>query len=322
MRTYEIGQNDADQRLDRYLQKIFPKASASYLQKRIRQKRIKINKKRAQAGDPLRLGDQVQVYLYEEELKPLEEDQRIPHSKIKLNYVYEDANFVVIDKPAGILSHPAKARDYGKTIVDAFVADRIDRGFYQPRLEKSFTPALVNRLDFQTAGLLLGANNHRAVMVLSQAMREGKIEKYYLAYVAGALEDQEITLPLETRNGHAYVEKTGKAARTAVRTLWTDGKRSLVEVELFTGRTHQIRAHLAAIGHPLLGDKSYGGPKISNLNHYLLLSHKLILRDLGQADFPKDLTLESRQVSAFLAKKDRIEKGSGDHASKNSTRGR
>lgn len=305
MREITIGENDSGQRLDRFLDKYLPKASSSFLQKMIRTKKIKCNKKRAKPSQMIKEGDRIQFYLYEEVLRPLEEDKKIPKSKISLSIVYEDDDIAVIDKPAGLLSHAATARDYGHNVVDAFVDLMIAKDEYQPRQEHSFKPALANRLDYNTAGLLIGLKNHRAAMAINQALASGKIQKYYLCYCAGKLDGEKtIDSELEKSGKTMKLSKNGKRAITRVSPIYVSKDFSYAEILLVTGRYHQIRAHMASIGHPLLGDKRYGkgeefSGKTGPFKGQLLLSSKLHFLEVEGFPQLEDLTVESLQIQKF-----------------------
>lgn len=303
MREITVGVNDADQRLDRFLMKAFPRATTSFLQKKIRQKKIKVNGQRAEAHTFLHENDTVQIYLYEEVLLPLEKSKTFAASSIRLSYAYDGPLFSVIDKPAGMLSHPAHARDYGKTAVDGFVTDCIASGAYIPRRENSFVPALVNRLDMQTAGLLLAAKTHAAMLPLQQGLQDGNIEKHYLAYVEGKIEREEtITLPLRTENGKSIVDVDGKVCVTHVKPLVSRDDFSLLAIRLETGRTHQIRAHLAATGHPLIGDRPYGARyRIELFPHHLLLSSRLLFHNGEALALSTPFNVYSKRTEEFKA---------------------
>ena len=313
MRELQVGRNDAKQRLDRFLNKVFPKATASFLQKMIRQKKIKVNKKRAEANSLIKEGDRIQIYLYEEVLVPLEEKRVRPKTTLHLSYAFQNEDFAVIDKPCGVLSHPANSADYGKTVVDALISDLIASGEYVPRLEKSFVPALINRLDMQTAGLLVGAKNHRAMLILQEALREGRIEKYYLAYVEGCVDQPDtVALPLITENGMSRVDANGKACLTHYKPLLTRSRFSLLEIRLETGRTHQIRAHMAAIGHPLIGDRAYGAQyRLQEFKHHLLLSHRLQFLNLEALALPERFNVYSKKTEQFQSLSKQLERGKG-----------
>lgn len=307
MREWIIEKNDADQRLDRFLGKVFPKASGSFIQKMIRRKKVKVNRKRAEAAQVLAEGDQLNIYLYEEVLQPLEERHQPPRNPVKISYVFQNEHFAVIDKEVGMLSHAARPEDYGETVVDAFVGDLIQTGAYVPRVERSFTPALINRLDRYTAGLLIGAKTHDAAMVLTEAVRERKIQKDYFAYVEGLVSKEEvISLPLLTANGRSFVDAAGKESRTHLRPIKTSPHVSYVALRLETGRTHQIRAHMAAIGHPLIGDTMYGSKKHKGVRHPLLLSAALTFYDLEAIGLENPFMVYSQQRERFAKMWDRL----------------
>nr|WP_072514345.1 RluA family pseudouridine synthase [Ndongobacter massiliensis] len=302
MRTVSIGKNDANQRLDRFLAKYLPRASKSLLQKWIREKRIKRNRQKAQAQDVLLVGDELQFYLYEEVLKPLEEVPSSGKSAVKLSYLFENESFCIIDKPKALLSHAASKKDYGHNVVDAFTADLMARGIYVPRNEPSFRPALVNRLDYQTEGLLIAAKTHDALVSLNQKMRSHSIAKYYRALCVGAVHEAfSIAAPLERKEAVTRVGPDGKEAQTHVTPLVTDGRYSLVELELTTGRFHQIRVHLAHVGHPLVGDARYGGPTFpaQGITSQMLIAHRLCFEPIpGVLNGPLDIV--SRRLDAFM----------------------
>lgn len=297
MRRVVIGKNDQDQRLDRFIEKYLPKASYHWIQKMIRIKKIKRNKKRAKAEDILKEGDVLSFYIYEEDLQVLEE--KIPRvtSKIPLHFVYENEDFAVLNKPRSLLCHPASKKDYGQTLIDAFVDHLIQKKEYIPHLEKSFRPSLVNRLDFHTQGLVLAAKNHKALFSLNQAMKERKIEKYYRAFVKGKI-DQKLVIDkaLYREDQKIIISDKGKASRTIVKPLDYNEKFSYLDIKLETGRFHQIRAHLASIGHPLIGDGQFGERSRS---YFSLLSYKLVFLDIPNFPFWKNMEFLSPSLKEF-----------------------
>lgn len=304
MRTVSIGKNDANQRLDRFLAKYLPRAPKSLLQKWIREKRIKRNRKRAQAQDILLLGDELQFYLYDEVLEPLQEPLLAEKSSLTLSYLFENESFCIIDKPKALLSHAASKKDYGHNVVDAFITDLIAQGKYVPRNEPSFRPALVNRLDYQTEGLLLAAKTHDALVSLNQKMRSRTIRKYYRALCVGEVPEAfSIDASLERREAVTRVSSEGKEAQTRVAPLRTNGRYSLVELELTTGRFHQIRVHMAHVGHPLVGDARYGGPTFSaqGISSQMLIAHRLCLDPIPGV-LAQSLDMTSKRLDAFMKK--------------------
>lgn len=312
MREIIIEKNDSGQRLDRFLNKYLPKATGSFLQKMIRTKKIKCNKKRAKENQILMTGDRIQIYLYEEILLPLEKEPQLRKSKIPLSIVYEDEDIAVIDKAPGVLTHAATPRDYGKNIVDAFVDLLISRGTYKPQGEQSFRPALANRLDYDTGGLLIGLKNHQSAMKINQALTAGSIEKYYLCYCEGRIDDDlVIDASLEKTGKRMKVSAVGKKAITRVHPLYWGKDYTYAQLMLETGRYHQIRAHMASIGHPLIGDERYGRGrgslgKTGTFRGQLLLSYALFFKEIEDLPQLKDLWVESFQKKTFEEIRDRL----------------
>lgn len=289
MREITIEKNDANQRLDRFMAKYLPKAPKSLINKYIRLKKIKINKKRSYADNMLIEGDKVQIYIYDEVLEEYEDNTVYTNLDYNLDIVYEDENIALINKPVNILSHAASKDDYGNNIVDNFVKYLIKTKQYIPRLEKSFIPALSNRLDRNTSGLLIGCKNKNTLNQVNEAIKYRKIEKYYLTICKGYLKSSNINLNLDKdANNRVKVTKGyGKESLTKVKLIKSNNDFSLVDVDLITGRTHQIRVHLKSINHPIVGDRKYGDAKTNkefrdkyNLNNQLLHSYKIVLNGL------------------------------------------
>lgn len=303
MRKIEVGPNDDNQRLDRFLQKYLEQAPKSLLQKYVRTKKIKVNGKRAQADQMIFAGDTIDIYIYEEELVKYERIRRAKKGKLELTVAYEDENILIVDKPKGVLSHAASPEDYGNNVVDWFVDYLIAKKEFVPRLEKTFRPAIVNRLDFNTEGLILCAKNHQTLLTMNQIIqqREG-IHKYYLAVVNG-----NYAVP-KTYTGAIQRVKEGvfavgdddgsKGAETRVKPLEQVGGNTVVEVELVTGRTHQIRVHLSEDGFPIVGDPKYGNR--SNRHQHKARSQMLIAYKLV---FDKD-AFEKIDAYSYLAGKE------------------
>lgn len=290
MREITIGLNDSEQRLDRFLNKYLPKASKSLIQKYIRRKKIKLNKKRTSPEEIIYEGDKIQFYIYEEVLNKYEEDKKNLILENNLNIVYEDKNIILMNKPFGKLSHAASKEDYGNNLVDELISYLILKEDYVPRIEKSFTPAISNRLDRNTSGIVIGCKNKNALNQINSSIKNGLIEKYYLTIVKGNLKEKELISNLE-RIGTKTVSnrnKEGKKSHSKFNNICFKSGFSLVEVNLITGRTHQIRAHLNSLNHPILGDGKYGDKHINNLyrneygiNRQLLHAYKIVLKGLN-----------------------------------------
>ena len=308
MIEFKIEANDAGQRVDRFLRKYLSGASLGSIQKLIRKKNIRINGKHVQGNYVLQLDDTINLYISDQTLKKWIKDDRTFHRKHDLDIIYEDENIILLNKPTGILIHPASPKDYGKTLVDQMIAYLIDTGAYHPRNEKTFVPAMVNRLDRNTGGLVIGAKNAQTLALLNKALREFKIDKYYRAIVVGEIkEPQLITSYLEKDENKNKVElnsqnNKGKKILTGLIPLRNSQELTDLRVHLITGRTHQIRAHLSYIGHPILGDIKYGDPLWNKrckdkfqIKHQLLFSESITFDKIRGMDY-----LEGKSFSAPL----------------------
>lgn len=328
MREVNIYENDASQRLDRFLNKYLPLASSSYLQKMIRKKRIKVNKKRAVPDQELHLGDTVQLYIYEEELVQFKKEEKKSRAYVELTYVYEDSDFAIIDKPKGLLSHAAKKTDYGKNVVDAFVDDLIYKKEYVPRLEKSFRPSIVNRLDYNTEGLIIGVKNHKSAVILNEAIADGSIKKYYRAVCYGRI-NEELTIDFNLVRQGKKVQATestieGKRSITRITPIKSTDEWSYLDIELETGRFHQIRVHLDSIGHPLVGDNVHGQKqqKWAGIHSQMLIAYKLAFGDMAVYEWSGKVFYSTR-LEAFERKIEKLDlESGGKDDDKNSTRRR
>lgn len=266
MRAFTIGKNDAGQRLDRFLAKAIPLLPASLAQKYVRIKRVKVNGARAQRDQRLNEGDLVACYINDEFFDaPNENNVYLTIASPKVNVVYEDENIILLDKPAGQLCHAGDG-ETGVTLIDHVLAYLYQKREWRPREENAFTPALCNRIDRNTSGLVIAAKNAEALRILNDKIRGREIAKYYLCVCLGRPEPPkgkiECVLRKDERENkmrvYHHAVPDGRSAVTLYDTLITRDNLSLVEVELLTGRTHQIRASFADIGHPLLGDGKYG----------------------------------------------------------------
>ena len=286
MKEFTVGKNDAGQRLDRFVSKTVPLLPASLLQKYIRLKRIKVNGKGSVRDARLNAGDILQLYINDEFFEePKQDNAYLTVAVPKLNIVYEDENIILVDKKPGQAVHPHDGAEYGKTLIDHIQAYLYAKREWRPREEHSFAPALCNRIDRNTGGIVIAAKNAESLRILNQKIKDRELDKRYLCIVHGTPKPAEGTLKgylfKDAVKNRVYVTKDSqKGAKTCItnyKTLQRKDGLSLVECELITGRTHQIRAQMAAAGHPLLGDGKYGKlDKKYDRNYQALYSYKLL----------------------------------------------
>lgn len=294
MKELTISKNDAGQRLDRFIGKAVPLLPESLLQKYIRLKRIKVNDKGSKRDYRLQLDDNIKLYINDEFFeKPREENSYLKVSTPRLTIIYEDENILLADKKPGVLCHSAGAWDYN-TLIANIQAYAYQKGEWRPREENSFAPALCNRIDRNTGGIVIAAKNAEALRIMNEKIRDREITKSYLCVVHGKPRPTEGRLEgyifKDAKKNQVYVKDKmqpgAKLSITEYRLLQTKNHLSLVECTLLTGRTHQIRAQMAHAGWPLLGDGKYGSErenkKFDETSGQALYSYKLCF------DFPTD----------------------------------
>ncbi len=265
MRTLYIKQNDAGQRLDKFLSKAVKALPKSLMYKCIRTKKIKVNRKRTEIGYILCEGDTVELFISEEFFSDKAVDEAFTKLKPNLDIIYEDENIMILDKKPGIIVHSDDNEEIN-TLISHIKAYLYKKGEYVPENEQSFAPALCNRIDRNTGGIVIAAKNAEALRVMNEKIKNDELSKYYLAAIHGQPKKKEAELV-------AYLKKNSennivdiknephpdyKKIVTRYKVVDTAKDLSLIEVELVTGRTHQIRAHFSSIGHSLLGDGKYG----------------------------------------------------------------
>ena len=309
MKEITIGQNDAGQRLDRFLGKAVPLLPASLAQKYIRIKRIKCNGARAERDTRLKAGDVLQLYINDEFFdKPREDNAYLTVAAPKLNIVYEDSHILLVDKRPGLAVHPHEGAEYGRTLIDHIQAYLYQKREWSPRGENSFVPALCNRIDRNTGGIVIAAKTAEALRVMNQKIKDRELDKRYLAIVEGTPKPLRGSLKgflfKDAKKNRVFVTDTpqpgAKTCQTNYITLCSSQGLSLVECELITGRTHQIRAQFAHAGHPLLGDGKYGKlNKRFDRNYQALYSYKLTFQfttDAGELSYLNGKSFQVEKV--------------------------
>ena len=309
MKEFIISENDAGQRLDRFLAKAVPLLPASLAQKYIRIKRIKLDGKRADRDTRLQAGSVLQLYINDEFFdKPREDNAYLTVATPKLNIVYEDDQILLVDKRPGLAVHPHDGAEYGRTLIDHIQAYLYQKREWNPRGENSFTPALCNRIDRNTGGIVIAAKTAAALRILNQKIKDREMDKRYLAIVEGTPKPREGSLKgylfKDAKKNRVFVTDTpqpgSKSCQTNYKVVAMNRGLSLVECQLITGRTHQIRAQFAHAGHPLLGDGKYGKlRKDIDRNYQALYSYKLTFdftTDGGELSYLNGKTFQTQTV--------------------------
>ncbi|MCR5208540.1 MAG: RluA family pseudouridine synthase [Eubacterium sp.] len=301
MKIINVTANDSGQRLDRLILKKYDSLPKSMMYKQIRKKNIKVNGMRCHPEQLLNEGDKIELYLNDDLLKEKQKHYDFINAPRLGDIVYEDSNIIILDKPQGMLCH-ADGKDYVNNLVASLKRYLYEKGEWNPESENTFSPALANRIDRNTGGLVIGVKNYTALKTISEKIKNREIDKYYLTIAEGKFDKESDTIRAyltkdEKKNTVTVTDspsENGKEIVTSYSVLdYKDGL-SLVEIKLLTGRTHQIRAHLASIGHPLLGDGKYG--KTHGRFKQELYSYKLcfcFITDAGELEYLNGRVFES-----------------------------
>ena len=285
MQTLTIKENDSGQRLDKFLSKTFRNLPVSLMYKLIRKKHIKVNSNRVHPEYKLNINDTLSLYIKDDLLEKKTLSYDFTKAPAILDIIYEDNNILLVNKKPGLIVHPDKERHFD-SLIDRIKHYLFLKKEYDPEDEQSFSPALVNRLDRNTGGIVIAAKNSESLKILNEKIKNREIKKYYLAVSKGIFKQKCATLLayLEKNEceNRVYVYNTArpntKTIKTKYRVIKEKDGESLIEIELITGRTHQIRAHLAHVGHPILGDAKYAIPNKKDklkYKHQVLWAYKL-----------------------------------------------
>lgn len=298
----EIGSNEAGQRLDKFLRKLLKDVPLSAIFKALRKGDVRVNGKKQKENYAICIGDTIEIKYITSKKETKDNFIKVDPSGMKI--VFEDDNLLVVEKWPGILVHPDDKKKEA-TLNDYVLSYLNEKGDYIPENEITFTPAPCNRLDRNTSGIVMFGKNFEALRILNETIRNEEVKKYYNTLVKGKIRDglyEGYILKNEDVNISKIYEKEipgSKKISMEVKTIQTNGAFSFLEIDLITGRSHQIRAHLSHLGCPLIGDNKYGDKRLNSffenkfgLNYQFLYAYKLIFREItGKLEYLQDKTI-------------------------------
>ena len=296
----EISANEAGQRLDKFLRKLLKDVPLSAIFKALRKGDIRVNGKKQKEKYTLEIDDVIEIRYIQSQKMTEKKENFVKVDPSGLKIAYEDSNMLVVEKWPGVLVHPDSNKKIA-TLTDYVLSYLNEKGDYLPEKEITFTPAPCNRLDRNTSGLVVFGKNFESLRQFNEIIREGKVKKYYNALIKGRIKDglyKGYILKNEEANISRIYDKKVKDSKEIsmeVKTIQSDGAFSLIEIDLITGRSHQIRAHLSHIGNPIIGDNKYGDRKLNSyflnkygLDYQFLYAYKLNFKNIdGKLDYLK-----------------------------------
>lgn len=312
MKEFEIQANESGQRFDKYLAKLLPQAPKSFFYKMMRKKNITLNGKKAAGSEKLQDGDVVRLFLGSETFEKFSRREQFTRVSHQLDILYEDGDVLFLNKPSGVLSQKAKPEDV--SLVEEIISYLLDKGEVTQESLRTFRPSVCNRLDRNTSGIVAAGKSLQGLQGLSQLLKDRSLHKYYLTLAAGEIVEPSYIkgylFKEEAQNTVRIFDGPQEGARpieTGYTPLACNGTVTLLKVQLLTGRTHQIRAHLASIGHPVIGDVKYGEESLNKkyrqaygLEHQLLHAWCLVFPDLeGDLEQLAGKTVTAGLPSAF-----------------------
>ena len=323
MKKIIIDKNENEQRIDRFLKKYLDKAPVNFIQKMLRKKNIILNGKKSQASDIIYEGDEITLFLSDETIEKFRTEKEHVILKNRLDIVYEDNNIVAFNKPRGMLSH-GTGKAFEENAVDNMISYLIEKGDYIPRLEKTFTPAISNRLDRNTSGILIACKNYYSLKAVNNAMKNLEIDKYYYTLVFGEFKEEIEKKAFIRKDEYKNItevfdkEKEGsKNITTVFKPLESKNGFTFLEVKLITGRTHQIRSQLSAMGYYIVGDEKYGDKKknlmVNNFRGQFLHCGLIVLGGLeGELEYLNGLELKAKMGRKLTSLKEDLMGGNDE----------